>query len=61
MAGGGGGMKKVVLNFILDKPVQAYLIGGVALWGVRKLQIQTAYNYHFGKFDFERRVERNQF
>jgi hypothetical protein len=60
MAGGGGGLKKKVLNFVLDKPVQAYLGGAAFLFGVRQYQTRAAYNYHFGKFDFQRKVERGQ-
>lgn len=60
MAGGGGGIKKLVINLILDKPVQVYLGGGAALWAIRKVQTRQAYNYHFGKFEFQRQVERHQ-
>ena len=35
MAGGGGGLKNTVINFVLDKPVYVYLGGGVAFWGLR--------------------------
>ena len=36
MAGGGGGIKKLVINTILDKPVQVYIGGGIALWALRQ-------------------------
>ena len=61
MSGGGGGAKKLVMNFVLDKPCHAFIAGGGLLWAVRKLQTQMTYNTHFGRNDFERRVERNQF
>ena len=33
---GGGGAKKLIINTLLDKPVQVYLLGGVAVWLIRK-------------------------
>lgn len=57
---GGGGAKKKIINFLLDKPVQAYLGGGALLFLYRRYQTNATYNYHFGKFDFQRRVERNE-
>jgi len=36
MAGGGGGLKKVILNFVIDNPVKVYLGGGAALFVLRK-------------------------
>jgi len=32
---GGGGLKKQVINTVLEKPVQVYLLGGVALYAMR--------------------------
>lgn len=60
MAGGGGGAKKLIINFVLDKPVQAYLGGAAFLWAARKYQTISTYNTYFGKFDFQRKVERGQ-
>ena len=60
MAGGGGGAKKLIIDTILDKPAHVYLAGGALLWAVRSYQAQTTYNYHFGKIDFERRLERGE-
>ena len=57
---GGGGLKKVALNYILDKPVNVYIGGGFFLWGLRKYQTATTYNYFFGKQDYQRRLERGQ-
>jgi len=56
---GGGGFKKVIINFVIDKPVQAYIGGGATMFLINKYRARSAYNYHFGKFDFERRLERN--
>lgn len=33
---GGGGAKKLILNFVLDNPVKVYLGGGALLWAIRK-------------------------
>ena len=60
MAGGGGGIKKIVIDALLDKPAQVYIAGGVFLWALRTYQTRTTYNYHFGKNDYERRVERGE-
>lgn len=57
---GGGGAKKLIINFILDNPVQVYLGGAALLYGVRRYQTAAAYGYHFGKFDFQRKVERGE-
>lgn len=57
---GGGGFSKKVLNYVLDNPVRVYLVGGAFFYAVRKYQTATTYNYHFGKFDFQRKVERGQ-
>jgi hypothetical protein len=60
MAGGGGGIKKLIINTVLDKPVQVYIGGGVALWAIRQYQIRSTYGQHFGKIDYLRRKERNE-
>ena len=57
---GGGGFKKQVINFLLHKPVHAYVGGAALLHSVRYYQTQTTYNYWFGKIEFQRRVDRNQ-
>ena len=36
MAGGGGGLKKKVVNYVVDNPFRVYLAGGAFLWAVRK-------------------------
>lgn len=38
MAGGGGGIKKMLINTVLDYPVYVYIGGGVGLWALRKMQ-----------------------
>ena len=60
MAGGGGGAKKLFISLLLDHPVKTYLAVGGVLYLHRQYQIRTTYNYHFGKFDFQRRLERGQ-
>ena len=60
MAGGLGGVKKGLINFMLDKPVAVYLGGATVLHLHRWYNTRTTYNYWFGKIDFERRLERNQ-
>ena len=55
---GGGGLKKQVINTMLEKPVQVYLAGGVALYAMRTYQTQTQFNYWFGKNEFERRFKK---
>lgn len=60
MAGGGGGIKLKLINFVLDQPVKAYIGGGVALYLIRRYQVNAAYGKYFGKIDYERRLERNE-
>eukprot|EP00350_Pseudokeronopsis_sp_OXSARD2_P012810 CAMPEP_0170556658 /NCGR_PEP_ID=MMETSP0211-20121228/18012_1 /TAXON_ID=311385 /ORGANISM="Pseudokeronopsis sp., Strain OXSARD2" /LENGTH=63 /DNA_ID=CAMNT_0010867135 /DNA_START=15 /DNA_END=206 /DNA_ORIENTATION=+ len=55
MAGGGGGMKKAAINLVLDKPAHVYVGGGVLIWAIRRYQIESTYNLHFGKFEFYRK------
>ena len=33
---GGGGYKKMVIDTVLHKPVQVYLVGGALLYGMRQ-------------------------
>ena len=60
MAGGGGGAKKLVINFLIDNPGKVYLGGAGFLYFYNKIQAQSTYNTYFGKFDFQRKLERNQ-
>ena len=60
MAGGGGGLKLKLINFVLDKPVAVYLGGAAVLQSYRWYSTKTTYNYWFGQIDFQRRLERNQ-
>ena len=55
---GGGGFKNKIINFVLDKPAHAYLGGGAFLFLMRRVQTQQTFNYHFGKFEYERKLER---
>ena len=54
MSGGGGGMKKTVIDTIIHKPVQVYLFGGLFLASLRWYQTTSTFNYWFGKQEFER-------
>ena len=60
MAGGGGGLKMKVINFMLDKPAVVYLGGGAVAHAYNYYSTRTTYGYWFGKVEYERRVERNQ-
>ena len=60
MAGGGGGLKLKVINFVLNKPAVVYLGGAAALHAQRTYATKTTYNYWFGKIEFQRKAERNQ-
>ena len=60
MAGGGGGLKLKVINFVLDKPAVVYLGGAAMLQAKRWYETKTVYNYEFGKIEFQRKLERNQ-
>ena len=55
-----GGMKTKFLDFVRANPVQVYLGLGVTLMGVRELQTRMMFNYWFGKFEYQRRLERNK-
>lgn len=57
---GGGGAKKLILNYVLDNPIKVYLGGAAVLWGIRKYQTIATYNFNFGKFEYQRRLERGQ-
>lgn len=60
MAGGGGGTKKLIVNFLVDNPGKVYLGGAAFLYFYRAYQTRVTYNTYFGKFDFQRKLERNQ-
>ncbi len=60
MAGGGGGYSKMVINFLVKKPVHAYIGGAVALQGMRMYNTQSYYNYWFGKIHMDRMIARGQ-
>lgn len=53
---GGGGFKKTIVDQLIHRPVQTYLAGGALLYAVREYQTRSAFNYWFGKCEFERRV-----
>lgn len=57
---GGGNYKATVINFLLHKPVHAYLGTATFLYTVRWYQTQTTLNYWFGKIEFQRRLERGR-
>ena len=52
--------KKIILTFLMQKPVHAYIGGGALLFGYRFYETRTTYNYNFGKIEFQRRLARNQ-
>lgn len=57
---GGGGAKKLIVNFLVDQPGKVYLGGAALLYFYRVYATQQAYNYHFGQFDFQRKLERGE-
>ena len=57
---GGGGVKKYIVSAFVDHPGKVYLGGAAFLYFYRQWATQKAYNVHFGKFDFQRRLERNE-
>ena len=57
---GGGAQKKMIVDFLVQKPVHAYIGMGAFLYACRWYSTQTTYNYWFGKNEYERRVERGQ-
>ena len=56
----GPDFKKIIITFVTQKPVQAYLGGGAILGLHRYYDTRTTYNYWFGRFEYERRINRNQ-
>jgi hypothetical protein len=59
MSGGGGGMKKQVIDMFIHKPVQVYLFGGALFYSLRWYQTTSTFNYWFGKCEFERMKNKN--
>lgn len=55
---GGGGAKKKIINFVLENPGKVYIGGGGLLYVIRQYQTITTYNKYFGKFDYQRKLER---
>ena len=56
---GGGGAKKFLVTMFVDHPGKVYLGGAAFLYLHRVWATQKAYNSYFGKFDFQRRLERH--
>lgn len=57
---GGGGAKKMIVNLFVDHPGKVYLGGAAFLYFYRQYAIKQTYNKHFGKFDFQRKLERGE-
>ena len=57
---GGGGVKKYIVSALIDHPGKVYLGGAAFLYAYRRYAISSTYRQHFGKFDFQRRLERNE-
>lgn len=57
---GGGGAKKLIVNFLVDHPGKVYLGGAAFLYFYRTYQTQSTYNYWFGRNDFMRKRERGE-
>jgi len=60
MAGGGGGYQKMVINFLVKKPVHAYVGGATFLYALRQYNTKSTYNYWFGKIHMDRMIAREQ-
>jgi hypothetical protein len=60
MAGGGFNIKKLIVSAFVDHPGKVYLGGAAFLYFYRQYAISSTYRQHFGKFDFQRRLERNE-
>jgi hypothetical protein len=60
MAGGGGGYQKMVINFLVKKPVHAYVGGAASLFAIRQYSTQSNYNYWFGRIHMDRMIARGQ-
>ena len=55
-----GGVKDKVITMVRMYPVQVYLGLGCTLLGVREIQTRMCFNWWFGKFEFQRRLERGK-
>ena len=60
MAGGGPDVKGMIINALINKPVQCWLGGAAFLHIVRWYKTQTTYNYWFGKCEFDRMVAKGK-
>jgi len=57
---GGGGAKKFLVTMFVDHPGKVYLGGAAFLYFQRLWATHQTYNSYFGKFDFQRKLERNE-
>ena len=57
---GGPDVTKHVINFLVKKPVHAYVGGAAWFYGVRQYTRQSNYNYWFGKIHMDRMIARGQ-
>ncbi len=57
---GGGGAKKFIVTMFVDHPGKVYLGGAAFLYFYRMYATRSAYNSYFGKFDFQRKLERGE-
>jgi hypothetical protein len=57
---GGGGPKKLIITMLIDHPGKVYLGGAAFLYFQRWWATNSAYNSYFGKFDFQRKLERGE-
>jgi hypothetical protein len=48
------------VSALVDHPGKVYLGGAAFLYLYRQYAIDSTYRFHFGKFDFQRRVERKE-
>ena len=55
---GGGGAKKFIVTMFVDHPGKVYLGGAAFLYFQRLWATQQAYNFYFGKIDFQIRLFR---
>ena len=49
-----------MINFVVDHPGKVYLGGAAFLYMYRTWATESNYRLHFGKFDFQRRLERGE-
>lgn len=55
-----GGVKTQAINFVLKYPVQTYLGLGAAIMIKRQVENRQTFNYWFGAFETQRRIERGR-